>query len=243
MAAGYWDLLQTFAYTSFALVINAVFLAAAEARARNLYNAPAAPEDDLMRRKLGIKSHGIAGPVAAPVAAPAAAPAPYGAAAMPAGAPMQQVQPVYPTATGSAPAAAAPADVVVHVPGATPGMAPIHPVAPAANYLTLTGTKPEPLARANAAHGNATENFVPYLLAVVPYIIIVGFQPHQDNVLPVIILICIFTFCRWCHSFCYLFAIQPLRTLFYTIGMISMVMIACWTCVAAQHLNHVSAQP
>jgi len=113
--------------------------------------------------------------------------------------------------------------------------------APVGNVYALTNTavKPESLARGNNAHANATENFVPYIMAVVPYIFAVSYQARddRDDLLPVIILMAIFTFFRWCHSLCYLAGLQPFRTISWAISFIALVIIACYSVVAAHRLS------
>jgi len=210
------DLIQTFAYTFFALVVNHVFITFYEMYAREKTGAAAAPEDErlLYRNKLA----GVQVPVAASVPAnPGAAPVPVAVGGAP-----------YPGGAAAYPGGAA------GYGGGAYG-------APVGNVYALTNTavKPETLARGNNAHANATENFVPYIIAVVPYIFAVSMQARddRDDLLPVIILMSIFTFFRWCHTLCYLAGLQPFRTISWAISFIALVIISCYSVVAASKLS------
>lgn len=206
--ASFADLIQTFVYTFFALVINTIFVTVAEIRARQATGAAAAPEDD----RILYKNKPVL-PVTVPTV-------PYN-------------QSVAVASNNASIAAGAPPEAVVVHPVAVPVMN--------VNSLTNNAVKPEALARANNAHHNATENFVPYIMAVVPYIIAVGYQVpsrgSRDDVLPVIILMCIYTFVRWIHTFAYLGGWQPFRSLSWGIGLICMGIIACYSVAAAHKIE------
>jgi uncharacterized MAPEG superfamily protein len=58
-----------------------------------------------------------------------------------------------------------------------------------------------------------------------------------DDVLPVIILMCIYTFVRWVHTITYLGGWQPWRTLSFLTGMTCMGIISCYSVVAASKLS------
>jgi len=98
--------------------------------------------------------------------------------------------------------------------------------------VPLLTAKPAALARASQAHANATENFVPFFLAVVVFFFgIILYSLHattEPDYTGACILEIIFVVTRWAHTICYLGGFQPWRTLVFTISFLAYVVLACY---------------
>jgi prostaglandin-E synthase 1 len=76
----------------------------------------------------------------------------------------------------------------------------------------LAEIDPPPIARVLRAHRNAQANIYPFLLLGLVFVLMGGTRAHA------LILFGTFTVARLVHSFVYLKAMQPWRTVFFTIG-------------------------
>lgn len=55
-------------------------------------------------------------------------------------------------------------------------------------------------------------------------------------------LILIYTICRFAHTVCFLFGLQPFRTLFYCLGMLSVASVACIAVRSAWKIDMTNVQ-
>ena len=70
------------------------------------------------------------------------------------------------------------------------------------------------VAKAIAAHRNALENFVPFSILGLLFVM-TGANPRAAT-----IYFATFAVARWLHSICYLLSLQPLRTLVFVVGLL-----------------------
>jgi len=77
---------------------------------------------------------------------------------------------------------------------------------------SLAEFDPPPIARVLRAHRNAQANIFPFLMLGLVFVLMGGTRGHA------LILFGTFTVARLIHSFVYLKALQPWRTIFFTIG-------------------------
>jgi uncharacterized MAPEG superfamily protein len=76
----------------------------------------------------------------------------------------------------------------------------------------LAEIDPPGVARVLRAHANAQASIVPFLALGLVYVLAGGLAG------PAVVYFTVFTVARWCHSWAYLRARQPLRTIFFVAG-------------------------
>jgi len=90
----------------------------------------------------------------------------------------------------------------------------------------LKTTIPEAMTRVSNLHRNATENFVAFALSVLAYHYGASLGPSTSDHTACVYLMAIYALSRWIYTLCYQFAIQPWRTISFTVGWLIYLVIA-----------------
>ena len=80
---------------------------------------------------------------------------------------------------------------------------------------------------------NIPINLVIFWAAFLLQYILYGFRDGKEGTIGLTVLICVYTAARCLFHICYLYALQPYRTLFFVIGNVSTTVAACLLVAAA----------